>query len=279
MGTWGPGIYQDDIAEDIRDEYKDKLHRGKTGEEITQMLIEEYGDSLYDIDDAPVFWFALADTQWNLGRLENSVKEKALYFLDEGSNLKRWENENPRLAKKRKAVLDSLKEKLLSKQPEEKKISQYKLYHCEWKIGDVFAYKFKDEPLKDKYIFFLKIDEGIWHPGHIIPVIYVYWIISDKILTLKELNELSFIPQFYVPNVYKNNPNKKILYRLSVIETSPRTIPKKQLTFLGNLCSVNNIENEDSYQYAVNWKNFENYILDNFNDWKTEQDNFFFHTI
>ncbi len=32
-------------------------------------------------------------------------------------------------------VLKELQQKLLSPQPAEKRISQYKLYHCEWEIG------------------------------------------------------------------------------------------------------------------------------------------------
>ena len=39
MGAWGLKIYQDDIAEDVKFYYMDQLHRGKTGEIITQELI------------------------------------------------------------------------------------------------------------------------------------------------------------------------------------------------------------------------------------------------
>ncbi|MCI7179050.1 MAG: hypothetical protein MSA26_00335, partial [Lachnospiraceae bacterium] len=95
MGSWGPGLYQDDIAEDVRDVYKDQLYRGKTGAKITEELLEEYSDCMSDPDDAPVFWFALADTQWNLGRLEDPVKEQALYHLRDGADLRRWEAEEP----------------------------------------------------------------------------------------------------------------------------------------------------------------------------------------
>lgn len=273
MGTWGPGLYQDDVAEDVKDYYKDQLHRGKTGEELTQELIEEYRENLFDIDDAPVFWFALADTQWNLGRLESLVKEKALYYLDEGSNLERWKNENSKLFEKRKAVLEKLKEKLLSEQPEKKKISQYRLYHCKWEIGDVFAYQLKSEYSKEKnlynkYLFFTKIDEDVWHPGHIIPTVYFYWVISDRILTLEELNKIPYIPQFFVPKVYKNRPNRKILYRLNFLSTSERLIPKSQLTFLGNIADkIDYINNEDTNSYNISWKKFENYIINNFNNW------------
>ena len=30
MGAWGPQLYQDDVAQEVRDYYKDQLHQGKT---------------------------------------------------------------------------------------------------------------------------------------------------------------------------------------------------------------------------------------------------------
>ena len=96
MGAWGPKLYQDDLATDIRDTYKEQLKRGKTGEQITKELLEEYEAILLDSDEAPIFWFALADTQWELGRLEDKVKRNALYYIRDGGDLKRWELENPR---------------------------------------------------------------------------------------------------------------------------------------------------------------------------------------
>ena len=37
-----------------------------------------------DVEEEPLFWFALADTQWNYGRLLPEVKEQALAWLDKG---------------------------------------------------------------------------------------------------------------------------------------------------------------------------------------------------
>lgn len=56
MGAWGAKLYQNDTAEDVRDFYKDQLHRGKSGQEITKELIEKYQDEINDSDDAPNFW-------------------------------------------------------------------------------------------------------------------------------------------------------------------------------------------------------------------------------
>ena len=62
MASWGSKLYQDDVAEDVRDYYKHQLKRGKTNEEVTKELIEDNEDIISDEDEAPVFWFALADT-------------------------------------------------------------------------------------------------------------------------------------------------------------------------------------------------------------------------
>ena len=82
MGAWGTSLYANDSASDIRGEYVDKLRRGKSNEEATKALIEQNQDYMGDAEEEPLFWYALADTQWNYGRLLPEVKEKALHFLD-----------------------------------------------------------------------------------------------------------------------------------------------------------------------------------------------------
>ena len=65
MGAWGTSLYANDTASDIRADYLDKLKRGKTNEEATQELMDENRDIMGDSEEEPLFWFALADTQWN----------------------------------------------------------------------------------------------------------------------------------------------------------------------------------------------------------------------
>ena len=116
MGTWGPKLYQDDLAEDVRDYYKDQLHRGKKGIDITQELLVQYQIVISDSEEASVFWFALAISEWKKGRLSRFVQEKALYFLENGKDLERWNSKgNEKNYKKRKKVLDELKRTILSK--------------------------------------------------------------------------------------------------------------------------------------------------------------------
>ena len=86
MGTWGAKLYENDTALDVKDRFDD-LRKGKTVQQITDELIKEYTCELNDIDDASAFWFALADTQWNLGRLLPEVKAQALERLGQGGDL------------------------------------------------------------------------------------------------------------------------------------------------------------------------------------------------
>lgn len=290
MGTWGPRLYQDDLAADVRDYYKDQLHRGKTGKEITQELIAQNKYAVSDPDDAPVFWFALADTQWNLGRLEDFVKEQALHHIRDGYNVKRWAEEDPRGAKTRAETLEKLQLKLLSPQPAEKKIAQYKLYRCEWKIGDVFAYQLESDLAKERglygrYFLIQKVDEYVWHPGHIVPIVYVK-ITSDTNLpsNVEEYNKLQYVQTWFTKYeerfwpIDMRRPQEDIAekskinyqvdeygflpqYRAKLLNTSKRVIPTK-LIYVGNFANTIRPQKEfvphsKENVVFVSWKQFD----------------------
>lgn len=140
MGAWGPAIFSDDIACDIRDAYRDLVGEGLTGEQATDALLDEFGEAVNDMDDGPVFWFALAATQWKCGRLEERVKQKALSLLDAGEDLPRWE-EDPAQQRERAKVLRKLCEQITSPQPPMKKIRRRYRDACEWDKGELIAYQ------------------------------------------------------------------------------------------------------------------------------------------
>lgn len=290
MGAWGPRLYQDDLAADVRDYYKDQLRRGKTGKEITQELIAKNEYAISDPDDAPVFWFALADTQWNLGRLEDFVREQALYHIRNGYDVKRWAAEDPREAKIRAETLEKLRLKLLSPQPPEKKITQYKLYRCEWKIGDVFAYRLESDLAKERglygrYFLIQKVDEGVWHPGHVVPIVYVK-ISADASLpsNAEEYNKLEYVQTWFTKYeerfwpIDMRRPQEDIAekskinyqvdeygflpqYRVRLLNTSKRVIPKK-LIYVGNFANTIRpqkefVPHEKENVASVLWKQFD----------------------
>lgn len=296
MGAWGPGIYQNDVAEDIKSEYIDLLHKGKTKEEASDEVIWNNEDYLYDEDDAIPMILALADTEWKYGKLIDRVKEKALFIINTGRGLKVWE-ENPKYLKKRKEVLQKLKEKLESPQPPEKQIKPVRLYKCEWKMKDAYAYKMesdlaKEKGLYGKYIIFIKVGERIWYPGHIIPIVWAKLTNSGQLPTTEEeLNKLEFvqissddyISLFSHLHLESHNKNRKNIeslkysinknyelpvYRTELISTSKRIIPKK-LIYLGNFPNIIQpkyeflLMDKISY-YSMTWKNVEKDIIERY---------------
>jgi hypothetical protein len=127
MGFWGNGLYSNDTSSEVKEQFVEYLREGMDTETITSILIEENEELLDDPFDGRMFWLALADTQWNWGRLLPNVKEKALKIISEIpymdiESLKYWEH-----AFSKKKVI-KLKEKLLSPQPKEKKPRKQKIY-------------------------------------------------------------------------------------------------------------------------------------------------------
>lgn len=276
MGSWDVKLYSIDTALDIKDDYIDQLKRGKTNEQVTGDLIAQSQDLLADEEEAAEFWFALADTQWKYGRLVPHVREKALEYLERQEHLKRWKEAGEKQYNARIKVLEDLKTELLSPMPPEKNVSQYRLYKCQWKIGDVFAYKFESDYSKEKgfygkYILFRKVDEDTWWPGHVVPVVHVYKWIGNDVPNISIIKKLPCLPQFYKPIAYKNIQSDKILYRMTLLNTSKRVIPTNNLYLLGNLQDVNfskKYKNERMNSYECYWKDFEQYIIDDYINWE-----------
>src|SRR4051812_21584541 len=98
MGADGPAIFSDDFACDVRDEYRALLEDQVPDAEATRQIIAANPD--LDVDEKPVFWLALAATQWRVGRLEDEVRARALDVIDSGRDLTRWEESGPRAVAK-----------------------------------------------------------------------------------------------------------------------------------------------------------------------------------
>lgn len=139
MGTWGTAIFSDDLASDIKDDFRLKIGLGKSVELAVQELRNEYKEDLEEEEENIVFWLALASTQWKLGRLQEDVKAKAISIIESGSDLKRWREASE--YKKREKALEKLKEQLLSKQPEAKKIALPYISETKMEVGDLIKYK------------------------------------------------------------------------------------------------------------------------------------------
>lgn len=264
MGTWGTGIYSNDVSEEVRDTYKNLLKDGNTNEEALLKTLEEGKDYINDSDDTYGFWFALADTQSTLGRLHPQVKERALELIDKGGDIGRWlEVGDQKNAKKRKEVLDKLKEKLNGPQLPEKKIPRRVVFKCPWKIGDVFAYLLENEAaekngLLGRYLIIQKIKDKNWLHGGILPMVIVRISRSKELPTLEDIEALEIVKTL-------QSSVRKLHKDARVIEsTSLKNIPKK-LVYLGNdtkrLEEFNSVDAEDIEDDYSIWKSIENDVM------------------
>ena len=290
MGVWGPKIYDNDIALDVKDEFEDLYNKGQDVKKITEQLIEANAEWLSDPEEAQFFWLALADVQWNKGVLLSEVKKQAIYWIEKGDCIANYQlNQNVKRENRQKE-LEKLKDKILSPQPEVKKTKKRRVYVCPWNIGDVFAYQLESDLAKEKglygrYLLIQKIDEGTWYPEHIIPIVYVKLTKDDRLPTnVEEYEQAEYVQTWFTRFEDRFNPidfsrPKEDLaeksrieykvdefgflpnYRVKLVHTSKRMIPHK-LQFLGNYQNVSAPKNEFVPHSKVNirtveWKRFE----------------------
>ena len=152
MGTWGPGIFSDDLAADVREDFRDLIGEGLTAEEATQRLKSEYVAEL-EPDEGEEFLLALAATQWKTGHVVPSIIDEALAALDSGAGMERWEEASPRERKARRRALDKLAQQLRTPPRPPVRIPRRKLEDTTLELGDVVAVR-----RGDGRIFFAVVD-------------------------------------------------------------------------------------------------------------------------
>lgn len=290
MGIWGFELYQNDISLDVKDEFEELYNTGNTVQDITDKLMEDYKSVMGDIDEEPLFWLALADTQWNLGVLLPCVKEKALYWIDKDSDFFNCQTIDMSTKVKRRKTLDELQTKLLSSQPPAKKLVKKKIYKCQWKLGDVFAYQLESELAKERglygrYFLIQKVDEGVWHPGHIVPIVYVKITRDTNLpLNIEEYDKLEYVQTWFTKYedrffpIDMRRPQEDIAekskmnyqvdeygflpqYRAKLLNTSKRVIPTK-LIYVCNFANAARpkkefIPHSKENVVTVSWKQFD----------------------
>lgn len=161
MATWLSQFFDNEfeIASDVRNEYLDYLRVGLTGPAATRRLKKDFAEAFADADvHEPVFWMALAVTQWQYGRLEPRVKSRAMAVIDKGGDVAAYPG---RRQARRRAVLAAVRRRLESPQPREKPIKvtaparPLKQIPREWKTGQVVAYR------RDSGRYVLLLTEGV----------------------------------------------------------------------------------------------------------------------
>ena len=300
MGAWGYKLFENDTAEDVREDFQ-SLILSLDCENATQKIIDENKDTILDLDEAPDFWFALAYLQCKKKMLLETVKAEALKCIENGYGMRMWET-SPH-AKKRQHEIDLLKKMLLEYTCDTKAVSRKRKlpqpFVCGWHLGDTFAYRLTSEYAAEqgvfnRYLIFNKVDEEIAYPNHIDPVVTVKITPDDTLPKNKEeIDNLQYVQMSVVSEFVRMRDDttdplelQRIaaakstivserdeygyipLYRVQLLFTSKRSVPK-DLIYLGNfeLCppKINYIEkNKYGIMCAIYWKFAEEFIIDNY---------------
>src|SRR5258708_36682403 len=85
MGAWGPGLWSDDTACDVRRTYREALEDGLSDEDATAKVLAEFAAELDDQDTSPVVWLPLPAGQHKLGRLTGQVPDRPLEVIRTGA--------------------------------------------------------------------------------------------------------------------------------------------------------------------------------------------------
>lgn len=139
MGTWGTGLYQSDVASDVRDVYRDCKKLGFAGEDLVSIVLDTVGPASGDSEDHGPAYLALADLLWKDGMLPSKMQATALGLIEKGRLPQRFEDAPSQ--RKHQAMLQVLAARLRSVQP--KKPAARKppyIEQCDFAIGEVLAF-------------------------------------------------------------------------------------------------------------------------------------------
>ena len=137
MGVWGTALFSDDIACDVRDHYRELLEDGVEDGAAIQQTVERYRAYLEESDGVALLAFAV--TQSKLGRLDPDFRDRALALIDRGGDLEAWEQDNPKLLPRRRAVLEKVRAQLTGQQPPRRRVRPPKRIASGLAAGDVLA--------------------------------------------------------------------------------------------------------------------------------------------
>lgn len=244
MGFWNATLYSNDTTQDVRDTYIDYLKKHVCDEMAYQNTYDEYRE-LIGTEEEPLFWYAMADVQWNVGRLTPEVKAQALKWINIEGGMSMWE-EHPHLSKKWRETLQKLCSKLETPVPNRKKYPKPREFvKNPWNVGDVYAYQFhtkeaEENGLYGKYILMQKIGNVEFYAGSVFSVIQIYDCVFENIPELDILKDIRYLPLIPAESMKCVPPEKHAAYihrntRTTMIYDRINDYPRKYLTFVGRI--------------------------------------------
>jgi len=269
MGTWSSSLYGNDTTCDVRDTYIGFLEDGLSNDEAYEKTLDAMKETLED-DEAPLFWYALAETQWKVGRLRPEVREKALEWIEKGGGMEPWLETKSKGSGWQK-TLDKLKEKLNSPMGKEKKVrKRVKPDQNFWAMNDVYAYRFPEgvescAHLAGKYMVLQKMGEGEYVDLGIRMRVHIFNRVFDQLPTLEELDGAPLLPL-----MGRIEHGRELLIMSSFMSLwRKKDYPKEAMTFLGNRpAPINKLAYKSDYVASLSWRNIYEWLAEYYDAWK-----------
>jgi hypothetical protein len=142
MGSWSTGVFGNDLASDVRGEYRELLEDGTPDAEALQKVLRSFAHAVDDPDNGTCFWTGLAAAQMELGRLDPAVRDRTVAVIDAGGDLHMWDETG--FANKRRSVLTRLRGQLLGPQKAAVKVRPPRRATSPVQAGDVFLLSLQD---------------------------------------------------------------------------------------------------------------------------------------
>lgn len=245
MGQWNCRLYTNDLSCDVKVVYIDCLKNGDSNELAYKKTYNEFVEVL-GTDEESLFWYSLADTQWNVGRLMPEVREKALGYIST-NDLRFLDDADSKVEEKWKQEVEKLKIKLESPMPDEKRFSQpVKFITNPWDIGDVYAYQFHTDLSKEcdlfgKYILFKKVGNVKFKENGVVTLrtnVEMYNKVFNDIPSIDMVDSLPVLP--FAQNL-KNYPIPFETYLTATLVLLKKShYPQNYFTYIGNIKTIEN---------------------------------------
>lgn len=108
MGTWGTGIFEDDLALDVKAFYTDTQKQGMSVAEGTRETQKRFASSLTDPDERSTVLIALAACQKEQGTIDPVVQNNVRAIVENGEAFKRWTDASEEDQATRRQILADL---------------------------------------------------------------------------------------------------------------------------------------------------------------------------
>jgi len=268
MGFWGAALFSNDTTCDVRDTYGGFLSDQLSNEEAYMKTLERNRE-LIKTDEEPLFWYALAETQWRVGRLLPNVKITALEWIERGGGVDFWE-ENLKGREGWLNTLQRLRAKLETPMPKEKYFPKFD--YDPWDLDDVYAYQLHElcaekNGLAGKYMLLQKIGAVIANErGKTLMQLHVIDHVFDDAPNLDDMMRYRILPM--------DDLNCKSLQQpLSMngyvsFYKKPSEYPKKYLTFLGN--KRGQVNKHFAFK-DIGWLGLEYQLCHNYGFWRGKE--------